>query len=81
MSSRLSSFASSISNRIDVASAGDAVAKVTAPASPVASTHALCAKGEVVVVECRLVLALAFGTLSLLLECPLTIGPVADRNT
>ena len=69
MPSRLSSFASSISNRTDVASAGDAVAKVNAPASPVASTHALCAKGEVDVVEClvecRLVLAHACGTLIL----------------
>ena len=82
MSSRLSSFASSISNRIDAASAGDAVAKVTAPASPVASTstHALCAKGEVVVVECRLVLARAFGTLNLLLECPLMRGPVGHNT-
>ena len=79
MSSRLSSFSSSMSSRIHVASAGDAgdpVAKVTAPAYPVGTSLALCAIGGVVEVKCRLVLALAFITLSLLLQCLRTIGPV-----
>lgn len=69
MSSRLSRFGCSISNRIDVASAWDAVAKVTAPAIPIPSSLAQCAEREVVVVvECQLMLAHACGTLNLLIE-------------
>ena len=40
---------------IGMASAGDAAAKVRAPANPVATVDALCAKRGVVVVECQLV--------------------------
>ena len=80
MLSRFSNFFSSISNRIDVSSAGDAAAKVTAPASPVASIHALCAKVGVVGVECRLVLTHSCGTLNLLLEWPLMFGPVGQNT-
>ena len=57
-----------------MASAWDAVAKVTAPAIPIPSSLAQCAEREVVVVvECQLMLAHACGTLNLLLEWPLIL--------
>ena len=63
-----------------MSSAGEAVAKVRAPANPVGLVHALCTKWGVVGVERQLMLALAFGTQSLLLEWllhpALTLGPV-----